>query len=154
MKKIRFNIIDLILLVAFICIALFVCGKVFGGSGQSGANGEEYIISAYCEEVPSFAAELIKKGDKVSDESKNIALGIAGEVILGDAAVYAPDENGKLKKTSKEDYNSVTLKICAIGEEFEHGIRIEGVRYSVGHSVVLYAGDAKISGRISEIRRK
>lgn len=154
MKKIRFNIIDLILLAAFICITLVVCGKVFGGGRQSIGNGEEYIISAYCEEVPSFAAKLIKSGDKVSDESKSIVLGSAREVILGDAAVYIPDENGKLKKTSKEDYNSVTLEISAIGEEFEHGVKIEGVRYSVGHSVVLYAGDAKISGRISEIRRK
>lgn len=152
MKKARFNIIDAIILIAFLLVAAFAAGKVFGGKGNE--SGEQYTISVYCEEVPLFAAELIKKGDIVSDEGKNITIGKAEEVILGDAAVYTANEEGKLIKSPKEGYAGVTVKIFAEGESFEHGVKIEGNRYSVGHSVVLYAGKAKISGRVSDIEKK
>ena len=150
MKKIKLNIIDYILLLALIGVICFVGLKTFENRGREAEN--KYILSVYCEEVPEFVAELIKVGDEVSDEGKNISLGNVLSVKLSDGVGYMEDESGKLKKMAKEGYNSVLLKISTDAVPFEHGIKIEGNRYSVGHSVVLYAGKAKISGRISDIK--
>ncbi len=150
MKKIKLNIIDYILIVAFIGVICFVGLKALGNDGDEGE--QKYVLSVYCEEVPDFAAKLIRNGDKVSDEGKNITLGNVLSVKLSDGVSYVEDEEGKLKKKGKEGYNSVLLQISSDAVPFEHGVKIEGNRYSVGHSVVLYVGKAKISGRISDIK--
>ncbi len=149
MKKIKLNIIDYILIVAFVSVIFFVGLKTF--ENDSGVGEQRYVLSVYCEEVPDFAAELIKIGDKVSDEGKNISLGNVLSINLSDGVSYMEDENEKLKRIAKEGYSSVLLKISSDGVPFEHGVKIEGNRYSVGHSVVVYAGKAKISGKISNI---
>ena len=150
MKKIKLNIVDYILIVALVSVICFVGFKSIGN--KNGEGESEYVLSVYCEEVPEFASKLIKIGDEVSDEGKNTSIGNVLSVNLSDGVSYIEDENGKLKKTGKEGYNSVSLEISCNAVPFEHGLKIEGNRYSIGHSVVLYVGKAKISGRISDIK--
>lgn len=154
-KKIRFNVIDAIVLVVILAVVAFVGIKLFGGevAGNS-ASGNTFVMTYYIEESPSFAAENIEVGSSVSDEGKNVPLGKVTAVELGESVMFAANDEGKMIKSGKEGYNSVTLTTEVQGAEFDHGIEVGNVKYVVGHTMTLYAGKAKLYGRIASIEKK
>lgn len=154
-KKIRFNVIDAIVLVVIIAVVAFVGIKLFGGevAGNS-SSGQTFTVTYFVEESPSFAAELVKPGDPVSDESKNVPLGSVTDVKLDKSVVFAANDEGQMVKATKEGYNSITLTTEVQGAEFDHGIEVGNVKYVVGHTMTLYAGKAKLYGRIAGIEAK
>jgi len=154
-KKIRFNVIDAIVLVVIIAVVAFVGIKLFGGEVASNlASGNYYTVTYYIEESPSFAAENIEVGAPVSDEGKNVPLGKVTAVELGESVMFAANDEGKMIKSGKEGYNSVTLTTEVQAAEFDHGIEVNNVKYVVGHTMTLYAGKAKLYGRIAGIEKK
>ncbi len=155
-KKVRFTIVDAVVLIAILAVAGFV-GVKFLGIGSSGGSGSEaktFIVSYYFEEVPDFAAELVKKDDDVSDEAKKHALGKVTDVEVGEAAVYCADSAGVLRKSAKEGYRSVKLTTEVEGFETKHGMTVSGSNYVVGHTMTVYAGGAKLYGKVSGIKEK
>ena len=153
-KKIKFNIIDAIILLVILAVVAFVGIKFFGKSDNAATEPETYSVSFYCEEVPAFAADIVKVGDSVEDETKKVFLGTITAVEVGDAAVYSADAEGKIVKSAKEGYKSVLITSSVEATEFEHGIIADSIKYAVGHSVTLYAGNAKMVGKVSEIKLK
>lgn len=153
-KKIRFNIVDVVILLVIVAVVAFVGIKFFGKSDNVAAGPKTYIVSFYCEEVPSFAAEIVKVGDSVEDETKKVPLGTITAVNVGDAVVYSSDAEGKIVKSDKEGYKSILITSEVSATEFEHGIIADSIKYAVGHSVTLYAGNAKMVGKVSEIKLK
>ena len=153
-KKIKFNIIDAIILLVILAVVAFVGIKFFGKSDNAAAEPKTYSVSFYCEEVPAFAADIVKVGDSVEDETKKVLLGTITAVEVGDAAVYSADAEGKIVKSAKEGYKSVLITSSVEATEFEHGIIADSIKYAVGHSVTLYAGNAKMVGKVSEIKLK
>lgn len=153
-KKIRFTVIDAIVLVVIIAVVAFVGIKLFGGeiAGNS-SSGDTFTVTYFIDESPSFAAELIEVGGKVSDESKNVPLGTVTAVELGESVMFAANDEGKMIKSGKEGYNSVKLTTEVQGIEFDHGIEVGNVKYVVGHTMTLYAGKAKLYGRIAGIEK-
>ena len=154
-KKIRFNAIDAIVLVVIIAVVAFVGVKLFGGevAGNSAA-GDTFVMTYFIDESPSFAAGLVEAGAPVSDESRNVPLGKVTAVELGESVMFAANDEGKMIKSGKEGYNSVTLTTEVQGAEFDHGIEVGNVKYVVGHTMTLYAGKAKLYGRIASIEKK
>jgi len=153
-KKIKFNIIDAIILFAIIVAVAFVGIKMLGGENTPLAKEETYILTLRSESVASFVAESISKGDIIADETKSISFGDAKEVIISDAAVYSADAEGKLVKSAKEGYNSIEIKCEVNAAKGSHGIMIEGSKYTIGHSFTLNAGDAKLNVLVSDITKK
>ena len=153
-KKIKFNIVDAIILLVILAVVAFVGIKFFGKSDNVAAEPKTYSVSFYCEEVPAFAADIVKVGDSVEDETKKVLLGTITAVEVGDAAVYSADAEGKIVKSAKEGYKSVLITSSVEATEFEHGIIADSIKYAVGHSVTLYAGNAKMVGKVSEIKLK
>ncbi len=154
-KKIRFNVIDAIVILVILSVAVFVGSKLFGG-GKTGplSTDNVYEMTFYIEEAPDFAAKAIENGSAVTDEAKNVPLGKVVSAELKPSVIYAPNSNGESVKSSKEGYNSVTLVAEVSGTEFEHGLEIGNVKYVVGHTMTLYAGKAKLYGRIAGIEKK
>ncbi len=155
-KKAKFTVVDAIVLVIVLAVLGFVGFKFFGpGSANNiAAETKTYIVSYDFEEVPEFAAKLVKKKDPVSDEAKKNALGIVTDVKVGDAAIYCADAEGMLHKSPKENYNSVKLTTEVVAVKSNHGIQVSGNTYTVGHTMTLYAGDAKLFGKIAGIVEK
>ncbi len=149
-KKARFNVVDAII-VAVIIAAIGIVGMKFFSDRAKTETTSEYYISFFCEDVPSYAAELIEEGDAVSDDDKKVALGVVKTVELGPSRNYVETAEGELKLTSKEDANSVEVVARVTAKEFEHGITVDAARYGVGHSLTLRVGKAKIFGRVSGI---
>ncbi len=155
-KKARFTVVDAVVLVALLAVLGFVGFKFFGpGASNAGATeAKTYVVSYDFEEVPEFAAKLVKTGDAVSDEQKKHALGTVTGVEVGDAAIYCADADGLLHKSPKENYNSVKLTTEVVAVKANHGIQVSGTTYTVGHTITLYAGDAKLFGKIAGISEK
>ncbi|MBE7040719.1 MAG: DUF4330 family protein [Ruminococcaceae bacterium] len=155
-KKVKFTAVDAVVLVVVLAVLGFVGFKFFGPGAANGgaAEAKTYIVSYYFEEVPGFAAVLVKPGDAVSDEQKKHALGTVTNVKVGDAAIYCSDDEGNLHKSAKENYNSVTLTTEVEAVKGNHGIQVSGTTYTVGHSMTVYAGDAKMFGKVAGIAEK
>lgn len=153
-KKIKFNIIDVVILVVVLAVAAFVGTKIFGKDKEAAAEPKTYEISFYCEEVPAFAAEAVKVGDSVEDETKKVYLGKITDVSMDEAVVFNVDAEGNTVKSSKEGYKSVKITSEVSATEFDHGIVADSIKYSIGHSVTLYAGKGKMVGKVSAINEK
>lgn len=153
-RKIKFNPIDCIILLVIIAAVAFVAYKVVGQKAMTNADGTKYEIIYYFEEVPDYAADIIKKGDPILDEAKNIPLGKITDVKTGEAAVYSPDSNGMIQKSAKEDYKSVTLTTEVNASDYEYGVEISGAKYGVGHTFTVRAGKSKLYGKVKAIEKK
>lgn len=153
-KKLKFTVIDAIIVIVILAVAAFVASRFFGKDGASDAVSATYEISFYFEEVPEYAAVAINEGDTVTDEGTNTPLGEVVSVEVGDSASYASDSAGNICKSSKDGYKSVKLTSRVQASEFEHGVKVSDVRYVIGHSLTLYAGKAKIYGKVAAIEKK
>lgn len=154
-KKTRFTLIDGLIVLIIIAVVAFVGYKFFGKEVVENTDATDtYTLSFFIEEAPDFAAANIKKGCKVSDEAKRISLGEATKVKIGDSVFYTTNKDGEVIKSSREGYNSIEISTEVKGAETDHGIKIDGSEYVVGHSMTIYAGKAKIYGRVSGIEKK
>ncbi len=151
-KKVRFNVVDAII-VAIIIAALGIVGMKFFSDRANAEKASWYHISFFCEDVPGYAAELIEKGDAVTDDDKKVALGEVETVELGPSRNYVETAKGELKMTSKEGANSVKLVARVFAKDVENGVTVDVARYGVGHSLTLRVGETKIFGRVSGIEK-
>ena len=160
-KNFRFNIIDAIVVLVIVAVVIFVVSNVFGGELQGAisnnaqdSKSQTYVMSYFFEEVPDFAAEMIDKGSVVTDEAYGHELGKLISVDIGDSVSYATNDQGQIVKSSKDGYKSVAMSVEVNAKSFDHGIEIEKIKYVVGHTMTVYAGKAKLYGRISGIEKK
>jgi len=166
-KKVKFTIVDAVVVVVLVAIIAFVGLKLTGiypssdpndFSSSDNENGDSkeqtYIVSYYFEEVPDFAAKRIKTGDPVTDEVRLHSLGKVTDVEIGPSASYNADSNGVIKKSSKEGYSSVLLSTEVKGSKYKHGVEISKAYYVVGHSMTIYAGGAKMYGKVCSVEKK
>ncbi|MGM9551169.1 MAG: DUF4330 domain-containing protein [Clostridia bacterium] len=151
-KKFKFNVVDAIIVVLIVAAVLVVGLKVSGGLTGGKSDGKNrYEISFLCEEVPDFAASVIKVGDKVTCEASDNNLGVVKEVKIEPSRTYVTTAEGDVICTGKDHYNCVSITAEVIADEYEHGLKVKGAKYGVGHSITIRVGKAKIFGRISGI---
>ncbi|MBQ8001821.1 MAG: DUF4330 domain-containing protein [Clostridia bacterium] len=151
-KKFRFNFIDAIVILVILAAVAFVGYFVLGG-GFGGGESIKYEVTYLCEEVPSFAASIIKEGDKVLDEQKDTDLGVVTAVELSDSRTYTTTNEGEVLCVPKPYYNCVALTTEVEGSEYDFGMIAGSSKYGVGHSITIRVGSAKIFGRVSGIKR-
>lgn len=151
-KNFRFNLVDIIIVLVVVALIGIVGMKFFSGNGGKDEM-KKWKVSFFCEDVPTVAAEVIEKGDIISDDDKKVELGVVETVELGPSRNYVPTANGELKLTSKEDANSVEVVALVTAKEFEHGFIVGAARYGVGHSLVLKVGKTMVTGRVSGIEK-
>ena len=119
--------------------------------GGSTATYEDIYLTFYAPDVPDFVAEQLYEGAPMNDVDRNIYMGKVVDFKVEDSVFWEPDAQGKLVKSSSDDFRAVTITTRVSGEASAYGIRLGGVEYSVGHTVAIRAGFAKISGAISNI---
>lgn len=151
-KKFKLNIVDVIVVLVLATLVAVVGISFFSDSKVSDPMGK-YRVSFFCEEVPTYAAELIQAGDAVTDDDKKVELGTVETVTLGPSRTYAATAEGEMKLAPKEGANSVEVVAEVTAKSFEHGITLGAGRYGVGHSLTLRVGQTKIYGRVSGIEK-
>lgn len=141
------NFIDFLCALLIIAVALFLTTR---NKKATIVQSEEVItVKFFAEDVANYVTDVVKVGDRLEDESKNLFLGNITQVNIKDASVYSVDENGKSVKSKKEGYNSIEIVAELKTQPFENGILVEGNKYGVGHSLTVRAGKGKIYGRVS-----
>lgn len=146
----KVNLVDLIIILIVIAAVVFL-GVKFLGPESTTANTQEAIVSFYCEEAPDYVADQLQAGDVVWDSGDNVNIGTVKDWSITDSVSYYYAENGETVQASKTGYCAVTLRCDAEGVIGEHGITINGTLYGVGHTLTIYAGEAKLYLKVSGI---
>ncbi len=146
------NIIDLLLIIVILAVGVFAFVKLGSGNVITNTN-QKFIVKYYTEEVSTFCANQVKVGDYVIDEAKNLSLGKVTDVKVGPSVFYAPNSNGEMVKTTKnqDDFSSIEITTEMEAQPYTHGFKVEGNLYSVNHGFTIRAGLAKIYLRVSGI---
>ena len=151
----KINIIDLIVLLALIAaIAVFGYSKAKGGKDALTKDSDEVEIVFYTEQVSDFVVDKIQAGDMVCDADKNIFFGTVTSVEKGPAVSYNQTSDGKIVVSDRPDSSSATITVTGKANMDEYGAKFEGTQYTVGHSLTIRAGNAKIYLRVYDIREK
>lgn len=151
-NKKKFNVVDVLVILVIVAAVAFVGIKFLGG-GIGGSGASTYELKFFCEEVPDFAADVIKVGDKVLDEQKESDLGVVTKVELGPSYTYTTTDEGEIRCLDKPNYKSVSLTTIVEGEDYDFGMIAGSSKYGVGHSITIRVGKAKIFGRVSGIEK-
>lgn len=145
----KVNVIDLIILIVIAAVIAFV-GYRFIGKDRSGLIKSDPVRMEFvATTVPNYAAERIREGAQVYDVQENTYLGTITDIEFGKAYEFVPNEEGKTVMLEPTDSVSATITTLVNGSLDGNGVVIDGTRYAAGHSMVLYAGDAKVWVRVS-----
>ena len=153
-KKIgKFNVVDIIIILVVIVAVAFVGIRFLKPATNPGGKATSpVIVEFFVEETPDYAASIVKVGDKIFDEVKNVTLGTVDTVVVEPSVFYAVNANGEVVKTDKEGYNSVRITAKVEGIIGDNGVVIGVTNYGVGHTMTFYAGHAKLYGKVSAIK--
>ena len=147
----RINVIDLLVLIiviAAVCFALF--RYVLPKAGDKVEEPFELVL--YCHDTPEFTAKQIKQGDKVWDQSQDVELGTVKSVEIEPLMEAQAGPDGKSVLVENDWLVSVTLLLDSKGVLNEHGALIDGTLYGSGHTMTVFAGEAKLYLKVKEIR--
>jgi len=145
------NIIDLIIIVLVVCAAVFVAFKVLGMGNSAVVQEKAVQITFFAEESPQYVSPNSKVGDKVWDVADKINVGTVAGIRTDTALIYIPQDDGAVLKAPKDEYESVYITVNATGTVSPYGVVISNIQYTVGHSVVLYAGEGKYFCKVYSI---
>ncbi len=147
----KVNLVDLIIVLVILAAVAYL-GMTFLGPESAVTSTETVKISFYGEEVPEYVVETIEAGTPVWDLTENVTIGSVNSWETGESISYVVSTAQSIAfETPKTGYNSIELEVDAEGVLEAHGVRIGGSLYGVGHSVTLYAGDAKMFLKVSGI---
>ena len=136
-KKRKWNIVDLVVILVLVGVAVFAAWRFFGSSGGKAAvgNEESYRITFLCNETPEKVAEMIAKGDAVTDDSCYMDLGKVVDFKIDEARVYT---------TAADGYKSAYVTVECKGVAEDNCVYVTGWALGCGHSMVIRVGYAKL----------
>ncbi len=144
--KRRFNLLDAAIILVVLAALAFVAYKMM--PGRNTATYEEVYFSFYAPDIPDFVADEIYIGAPMIDVDRNIYMGEVVDFKVEDSVFWEANDEGVLVQSSRDDCRAVTVTTRVSGEPSAYGIRLSGVDYSVGHTVAIRVGFAKMSGAI------
>ncbi len=151
----KINIIDLFIIIVILAVGAYAVKSMTSQEVNFANTGSvsKYRIQFFTERVSDFVIDKVKVGDPVEEEGRVSTLGNVTEIQLDDAFEYNPDANGQTQKSTIPDHKSLVLTMEVDGSDYNHGVIIQGNKYSVGHSLTVRAGVSKIFGRIYSIEK-
>lgn len=142
----RINIIDVIIIAVIVLAVAFIAWKLL--RSDSGISSSQTLyLTVYEAEADNYVVDEIQIGDVACDGSNNsmTRIGTVQDVWRSDSDSYEFNETtNEYVKTSKPDHCSVYITIEVQGTMTDNGILVGSQLYGIGHSMVLYAGDAKL----------
>ena len=149
------NIIDLLIIVLLIASGIFFAGRVKSGEITiiQQPTTSPYEMRFFVESVQDFTVEKMRVGDELFDDQSNVSLGVIVELNQGPSIEWNPNSSGVLVNSPKEGWSSLEVVTHVNATPYEHGVRIAGNPYSVGHSMTIRAG-GKIFLRVSGIEER
>ena len=155
-KKVKFNIVDIIVIIAIIAGIVFVGVRMFGGQDSPAASadpsdGKTYHVTFVADSVREDVAATLVQGSKAENASRNMDLGTLIDFTIDEAVVYTTDSKGNIVKTTKEGYVSVTLVCELTGIDQSTGLQVGQFMLNVGHAMGVRCGFTEISAIVQNI---
>ncbi|MBQ9411727.1 MAG: DUF4330 family protein [Oscillospiraceae bacterium] len=147
----KVNIIDILILIVVIAVVVFVAKRFLLGDRTGVINNQPISMEFIANEVKDYVLDDIEVGARVFDNSENTELGTITGFELGQAYDFEVAASGETVRKYPDDSHSLTLTCQGYGNLDGNGAVIDGVRYAAGHTMVIYAGNAKVYVRISDI---
>lgn len=153
-KKVKFNIIDIIVILALLAGAAFVGVRMFGGQETAvsdPATGNTYQVTFYAECVREDVAATLVLNSKAENASRNMDLGRLVDFTIGESVYYTTDSKGAVIQTTKPGYVSVTLVCELTGVDQSTGLQVGQYMLNVGHSMGVRCGFTEITTIVQNI---
>ena len=147
----KINLIDLLIVVVILAVIAFAVSRFLSNDDMDNAGSDPVIIEFTCAEVNDYTARQLETGVPVLDGNANKALGTAVDFTVDDATTTFVTDSGKAVLVSIPETKSVVISIEGAGKLDGNGLLIDGTRYGIGHSTVIFVGKCRLSGKISGI---
>ncbi len=153
MKRIfgKFNIIDLLLVIIILIVIIGVVHKFSKSNTVVFSQTKNIQVTFFNEDVANYAIKSIKKGNVVKDRTSGAIIGKVTKVDIGPDIYYASDSEGKMKKSSKDGYNSVQITVLGKGVYSGNGVTFGNADFYINRQIDVFFGDSVLFTRISGI---
>lgn len=142
-KKFKFNIIDAVIILVIVLLAVFVVSKLAGvGIGLGAPQNRKCRITFYEEEAADFVIANSHVGDPVYDDTGATKLGTVTDVVTAPSVSFETEDH-QIVEGSRSGYSAVYITSEVTGSQTDHGLVVDGTLYSVGHTLVVRAGQGK-----------
>jgi hypothetical protein len=151
----KISIIDLLVILVVITAAAGVGYKFTRSKTPSPlfVKTDLIRIKYYVEEAPEFAVDTVKIGDPVKESIQNSSLGHVVDIKKDKPIFWAQNDEGQFVAASRPGYASALITMEARGIFGSNGVSINNTDYYVGRTVILYVGNAALSGRIAGLEK-
>lgn len=153
-KKVKFNIVDILVILVILAGAVFLGMRMFGGEEPAVSNptaGSTYRVTFHAESVREDVAATLVQGSKAENASRNMDLGYLVEFAIDEPIVYTTNSNGELVLSDKEGYVSVTLVCEVTGIDQSTGLQVGQFMLNVGHGMGVRCGFTEIYTTVIDI---
>ena len=154
-KKVKFNIVDILVILVLIAGAVFLGIRMFGGEEPAvtpnSSVGSTYRVTFNAECVRGDVASTLVKGSKAENASRNMDLGYLVDFTIADAIAYGTDAEGNVVQGTKPGYVSVTLVCELTGIDQSTGLQVGQFMLNVGHSMGVRCGFTELNMIVQNI---
>lgn len=154
-KKVKFNIVDILVILVLIAGAVFLGVRMFGGEEPAvtpnSSVGSTYRVTFNAECVRGDVASTLVKGSKAENASRNMDLGYLVDFTIEDAIAYGTDSQGNVVQSTKPGYVSVTLVCELTGIDQSTGLQVGQFMLNVGHSMGVRCGFTELNMVVQNI---
>lgn len=154
-KKVKFNIVDILVILVLIAGAVFLGIRMFGGEEPAvtpnSSVGSTYRVTFNAECVRADVASTLVKGSKAENASRNMDLGYLVDFTIADAIAYGTDAEGNVVQGTKPGYVSVTLVCELTGIDQSTGLQVGQFMLNVGHSMGVRCGFTELNMVVQNI---
>lgn len=147
-QKTRFNIFDIIIIIAVIaCIAGVVVRARFSSSAMQNDECEcEFVISAVLPETADKLTKTLKSGEKLYLSSNDSEVGYIVNSSSEQASIYVTAFDGSLLSVDDPTHKNVVGKCVLLGKKSDSGFFIGGNQLAtVGDIVYVYSTSAEFA---------
>ena len=148
----KVNIVDIFIVIVLLATVVFVGYRfLFRDDDDTEVDKTPVIIEFTGTDVNDLTVEQLETGAPVLDVNSNRELGNAVGFTVDDATTYSVSNSGNVVLVNIPETKSVVVTIEGTGKLDDNGLLIDGFRYGVGHSTVIFVGKCWLAGRISGI---
>lgn len=154
-KKVKFNGMDLFIVIVAVVIVAAGAYLLFGADGGSSGvpTSRNVDVSAVVELTAKDAefAEIIKNGDAVLvGEKTRMATTVSGVEVVPAMDTGYDAINGRVLRSEIPEKVDIRVTLSALGAETDRAIEIDGTAIKVGQKVVIssknWAGEGYVTG--------
>lgn len=151
----KINLIDLLIILIILAAGVFLFNKFQKANIVIPlAKQEPVAITFIIESLPEYAADNVEINDPVTDKVTSAYLGKVTKVEKLPDRSYAPDQDGKYVRSSKEGYCSLEFTVEGTGVFNGKVVNIGNTNYYVYRDTTVYVGDTILFTRIKDIEKK